>query len=90
VLGNRPGPLASARLPRQSARHGFFDHVAVATIIQFYVDKPKNTKATQAAVKLFISQSPRSCGFRFVASLSKNRPTLNQWLRLIAVGRSGE
>jgi hypothetical protein len=41
----------------------------------------------QAAIKPFISKSP-SGGFRYCREPSKNRPTLNQWLRLIAVGRS--
>jgi hypothetical protein len=40
----------------------------------------------QAAIKPFIWKSSRWLGLK--QRLSKNRPTLNQWMRLIAVGRS--
>ena len=40
----------------------------------------------QAAINPFIWKSPAVVWF--CRESSKNRPTLNQWLRLIAVGRS--
>jgi hypothetical protein len=70
-LSHRP------RLPRQNGCHSFFDHVAIATTIQFHVDKPKNTKSNASSDKAFHLEIS-SGGLVLKRSLSKNRPTLNQ------------
>jgi hypothetical protein len=81
-------PQARGRLsPWQSARHCLFDHVAIATAVQFGVYGPEYADRNESCDKALHLEIP-SGSFSFVASLSKNRPTLNQWLRLIAVGRS--
>src|SRR5204863_9694060 len=64
----------------------FFDNVAVATTVHGSVHNPEDANGNarcEKALHLEISSSRLVC-----REPSKNRPTLNQWLRLIAVGRS--